>query len=148
MLLLFLLYISFLNWLTIAEACLPLLDVGLVLRLGSLACVLRWRRTLAFGRMEGRRPLLAHGIVSVLRRPVPVATLLLRQAPLAASVHLPVLLLRLRLVMGLQLSVLSLPFVVSLSGHSLLARPLLLLANFLRILALLRGLLLLALITV
>ena len=54
MLLLFLLYISFLNWLTIAEAGLPLLDVGLVLRLGSLACVLRWRRTLAFGRMEGR----------------------------------------------------------------------------------------------
>ena len=91
---------------------------------------------------------MAHGIVSVLRRPVPVAALLLRQAPLAGSVYLPILLLRLRLVMGLQLSVLSLPFVVSLSGRSLLARPLLLLANFLRILALLRGLLLLALITV
>ncbi len=91
---------------------------------------------------------MADGIVSVLRRPVPVAALLLWQAPFAASVHLPVLLLRLRLVMGLQLSVRSLPFVVSLSGHSLLARPLLLLANFLRILALLRGLLLLALITV
>ena len=77
-----------------------------------------------------------------------MATLLLRKAPLTASVHLPVLLLWLRLVMGLQLPVLSLPFVVSLSGHSLLAWPLLLLANSLRILALLRGLLLLALVAV